>query len=772
MIVRKNISVYPGGNDVWGYTAPNGTELAIYGHREGTSFVDATDPSNAVEIFNLPGPTSVWRDIKTYLHYAYIVTEGAGAGTGLQIVDLTDPVNPIHVSTYTGSNFTTAHNIWIDTDTGVAYACGAAPGGGMHILSLADPENPVLLDFFGSYYIHDLYVKDGRAYAGAISSGTLRIIDVSDPSNPITIATHAYPNAATHNAWPNAAATHCATSDENGGGHLKVWDITNLSNINLASEYRIPNNTAIIHNCLIKNDVAYISHYTAGTRVVDLTNPNNPVEIGYYDTSNDSGGGFNGNWGVYPFRNDNVIYSSDRQEGLFILEFTGGLAGEILGVVRDAATAAPLDSGRVEVGEVITLHTDGAGGYQGFLSGGDYDVVTKRFGYESDTSAVTIPPGGTLVHNVDLNALPSGAIQLRLVEVESLDPIVSAVVEVLDTPIVGLISDAAVEVTIPALPVGLPWTVRIGKFGRALTDVVVTATEGITTEVDVSIAPGFSDDFEADQGWTVGAPDDDATDGIWERAIPVGSYWLGVVGPEEDASPTGEGYAYITERHIPGSFVGLSDVDNGKTTLLTPVFDGTGFGDVLLSYQRWFSNRAPTPGNDEFRSDVSTDGGSTWTNLETIDVGTDSSWASVSVDLNSFVTSEMQIRFVAEDLSPDHYVEAGIDDVEIITSATAVQPLAAVRASLSLAPPSPNPFRESTTISFELPNAGPVSVEVFDVRGRKVATPFRGERVAAGSHRVGWAGRDAQGRHVSPGVYFAKLTTTEGYLSRKMIVLR
>jgi hypothetical protein len=95
MILHKNIDVYPGGNDVWGYTAPNGTEICIFGHREGTSFVDATDPPNAVEVFNLPGPSSVWRDIKTYQHYAYIVTEGAAAGTGLQIVDLADPLNPV-----------------------------------------------------------------------------------------------------------------------------------------------------------------------------------------------------------------------------------------------------------------------------------------------------------------------------------------------------------------------------------------------------------------------------------------------------------------------------------------------------------------------------------------------------------------------------------------------------------------------------------------------------------------------------------------------------
>ena len=218
MNLLKNLNPYGGANDVWGYTAPDGTELAIYGHRTGTSFVDATDPVNAVEIFHVPGPSSTWRDIKTYLNYAYIVTEGSGGG--LAIVDLTDPLDPVHVTTYFGSGFDTAHNIWIDTGAGVAYACGAG-GGGMHIVSLADPENPVQLDWFGNYYIHDLYVGDGLGYAGAISSGSLRILDLSDPSNPFTLASHFYSGAATHNAWPTADGSHCATTDEVGGGHLE-----------------------------------------------------------------------------------------------------------------------------------------------------------------------------------------------------------------------------------------------------------------------------------------------------------------------------------------------------------------------------------------------------------------------------------------------------------------------------------------------------------------------------------------------------------------------
>ena len=52
-------------NDVWGWAAPDGTEYAIVGLRNGVSIVSLEDPENAVEVAYVPGPSSTWRDIKT-----------------------------------------------------------------------------------------------------------------------------------------------------------------------------------------------------------------------------------------------------------------------------------------------------------------------------------------------------------------------------------------------------------------------------------------------------------------------------------------------------------------------------------------------------------------------------------------------------------------------------------------------------------------------------------------------------------------------------------
>ena len=74
--------VNDGGNDCWGYVSPSGREYALMGLSHGTGFVDITDPGNPVILDFISGPSSLWRDVKTYQEYAYVVTESQGQGSG------------------------------------------------------------------------------------------------------------------------------------------------------------------------------------------------------------------------------------------------------------------------------------------------------------------------------------------------------------------------------------------------------------------------------------------------------------------------------------------------------------------------------------------------------------------------------------------------------------------------------------------------------------------------------------------------------------------
>jgi hypothetical protein len=84
----------------------------------------------------------------------------------------------------------------------------------------------------------------------------------------------------------------------------------------------------------------------------------------------------------------------------------------------------------------------------------------------------------------------------------------------------------------------------------------------------------------------------------------------------------------------------------------------------------------------------------------------------------------------------------------------------------------PNPFNPSTTIGYYLPVDATVTLEVYDTSGRLVARLLNGAKQAKGTHSVAWRGVDAQGRSVSSGMYFYRLTSGKETISRKMILLR
>ncbi len=78
----------------------------------------------------------------------------------------------------------------------------------------------------------------------------------------------------------------------------------------------------------------------------------------------------------------------------------------------------------------------------------------------------------------------------------------------------------------------------------------------------------------------------------------------------------------------------------------------------------------------------------------------------------------------------------------------------------------PNPFNPGTSLSFTLPEAGPVVLKIYDITGREVATLTRGER-AAGEHVVDWHAGGAPS-----GTYLACLETASGRSTRKIVLLK
>ncbi len=304
-----------GTSDITGYYQ-DGREFAAIGLvQDVAAIVDITDPENPFEVGRISGTPNIWRDLKYWNRHVYIGTE---AEEGVRVVSVDDPDNPVLV--YTITDFLDSHNIHIDAD-GYLYVIGSTEYA-ILIYDLSIPELPELVGTWNDEYLHDIEVFNNKLYGAGIYSGYFYIIDVNDKTNPQTILSHytGLDGISTHDCAVTDDEQYLITADETSGGHIKIWDISDYDNINLVSEYMThPEHS--VHNVYVRpgTNLVIMSYYVDGTRVLDISDPVNPVEVGYFDTS-DLTGLYDGNWGTYAYLPSGHIISSDRQNGLFIFE--------------------------------------------------------------------------------------------------------------------------------------------------------------------------------------------------------------------------------------------------------------------------------------------------------------------------------------------------------------------------------------------------------------------------------------------------------------------
>ncbi|MBS1550715.1 MAG: choice-of-anchor B family protein [Bacteroidetes bacterium] len=311
---------------LWGYTAPDGREYAILGYNRGTSFIDITDSANIREVDTVTGVTSNWREMKTYSHYAYIVSEGTNSK--LQIVDLQylpDSVSLVDTWSYAG--YTKTHSI--SQSGNYLYLNGgnaATSVGGVAVIDVSNPTAPVKMGEWSTEYVHDCRVQNDTIWAANVYTGKMSIINASNKSSLQFVRNwQAYPQStvSTHNCAFPVTRDYIYTTNEvsSPAGKLNVWDIRDLNNITFVREWQPTGiTTAIVHNIETYGNYAVIAHYTAGIRILNISNPSNPVEVAWYDTYPSSNGtNFSGCWGVYKFSSGKII-GSDISNGLFVIK--------------------------------------------------------------------------------------------------------------------------------------------------------------------------------------------------------------------------------------------------------------------------------------------------------------------------------------------------------------------------------------------------------------------------------------------------------------------
>ena len=276
-----------------------------------------------------------------------------------------------------------------------------------------------------------------------------------------------------------------------------------------------------------------------------------------------------------------------------------------------------------------------------------------------------------------------------------------------------------------------------------------------------------SDYFDAgnSQGWTLGMPGDNATTGQWIIASPVGSILNPggsppvYVQPPVDHTSTSNNLCAVTGNAGINDGAGTNDIDDGKTTLLSPNFDLSSYSNPAISYWRWYTNdQGADPGKDYWQVSVSNDGGTTFVPIENCIIA-DHNWRRFAFRVADYVqpTANMRLKFIAEDANDGSLVEALLDDIEIWSAelvGISETPLLSWYAY-------PNPANEQLNFGWK-GNGTTVDVKLFNTVGQIVYQhQFSGNTV---SETVSLKG-------MAEGIYTLQMTGENIFKSQKISVI-
>ncbi len=617
------------GNDCWGYVHPvSGREYAIIGLSTGTAFVEVTNPANAQIVGEIPGPNSLWRCVKTYGSYCYAGSEG---GNGVQVIDMTNidgtngalpRVNLVREVTTGGA--TATHTIFVDTASGYLYRAGGSSNG-LRIYDVhTDPSNPAFVGQWSNVYVHEAQIVTytsgpwagkqiafccGGANGGNVNTG-MYIVDVTNKAAPVQLSFTTYPGAKyCHQSWLSNDQKRIYINDELDEGATVSLTTTIVMNVeNLAApvvEGDFDNgNSAIGHNLYIKGDRLFEANYRSGIRVFDLSqSAQNPPEVGFFDT-----------WPGDDLPQFNGLWNvwPYFPSGTFI----GSDLNRGLFVWRLGAPPAAIS-------------------------------------YPNGRPSVVSPAGA----EITISAVPGQGVTLAPDAVKLVVTIGAQSTDIVMDPIGGNLYRGSFPPIACTTP--FSYAFRIDGPDGPYADPSGSMAAVSATSVNVML----DDPCEAQGGWSLAAAGDNAATGTWINGDPVGT----TAQPEDDHSASGT-RCFVTGNAAAGASVGTNDIDGGTTTLTSPVFAASG-SNSFITYWRWYSNdQGSAPNEDSMPVQISNDGGTTWATLETVTENANA-WVKRSFRVADFVapTASMRIRFVARDLLNGSVVEAGVDDVQVIS---------------------------------------------------------------------------------------------------------
>ena len=781
-------------NDVWGYTAPDGHEFALVGHRSGTYIYDvSTNPHDPIEVGFIAGATSTWRDLKTHGYYCYVTNETGG---GMDIISLEDPFNPYKVGEYTAT-FTTAHNLFISD--GFAYIFGSnADEGGCRILSLDNPINPVEVGSWEDDYFHDGFVKNDTLYGCGIYNGTLYIIDVSIKSNPINLVEHNYSNYGCHAVWVTDDSKYVVTGDEEAGGYVYIFDIQDFDNINLVSTWypdEVDAEDKSVHNVLIKGDLLYISYYVYGTRILDISDPYNPTEVGYYDWYPGQSGLYSGNWGTYPLTENGLIYSTDYSgNGFFIMSypFMGEINFEELndtennidplsfnvtinespdysvdyssfklywgidGMITDSASLT--SAGNSYVGSLTPSGENGIMHYYMAFNTQNGERVTKPYGapfssYKFNIGIDNVSPEVELITQVEDQFYPSGSFDVISIASDNIGiNSVELFWQAGDNQIQSIVCEESHDQDLGAVYVG-----SISYNGIAPGTAI--RYWAVATDASSQSNQSQSDEnhFYISDQYALGNFENESSMDAWDLRDWGRQYVNHIIKWAINDSPNG--------LYTPNAYNACYLIEPINLTHFTKAYIKFKSGELLMpgDYGYVQVKRGDSPN---------------WTNILTVSSWNNQEMFERYINLNSYLNEEeLYFRLLMTSDLSDESQGWYVDDINLVLNqdmppnVNTDSNINNIPNKLTLNPSYPNPFNPNTKISFDLPKSSKVKLQIVDINGRGIAN-LLSNSLDSGTYNVNWNGTSDSGVNMSSGIYFIILNVDGSILTQKLSLIR
>ncbi|MDD5626664.1 MAG: metallophosphoesterase [Patescibacteria group bacterium] len=288
--------------------------------------------------------------------YAYV----ADQDQGLRIIDVTRPENPQEMGFFVAPGF--ARGVWVDGN----FAYVGSENAGLRIINIADPKNPQEVGHYDTAgRFTDVYVHEGYAYVASEGFG-LRILDISDPSEPREIARHSVLDDIeaiagmdsllflakrykgleivdiSQPADPQSLALVQASQDINrvyvqggyayvvSGCSLLIIDIANPKKPWIVSVCRI---SCSISGIYLSGDYIYLADSRLGLRIIDVSDPSSPKEVGFYSTSSANDVRVEGSY----------AYVADWRAGFKILDVANPVAPRLVGSLDTPGEAYAVD---------------------------------------------------------------------------------------------------------------------------------------------------------------------------------------------------------------------------------------------------------------------------------------------------------------------------------------------------------------------------------------------------------------------------------------------